>query len=78
MTFVADEEMPARGGTAFVLQNSTAGAGRRLVPPDVATCNDCLAEFADPATITAGLRLCPDCSAGYPNPGDRRVPAQPS
>jgi hypothetical protein len=36
--FVAHEEMPARGGTAFVIQNSTAGAGRadssrRTLPP---------------------------------------------
>ena len=43
------EEMPARGGTDFVIRDSTAGAGRTLVSPDVATCNDCLSEFADPA-----------------------------
>ncbi|WP_328334499.1 carbamoyltransferase HypF [Kribbella sp. NBC_00382] len=46
---VEREELPARGGTAFVIRDSTAGAGRTLVSPDVATCNDCLAEFADPA-----------------------------
>ncbi len=43
------EEMPARGGTDFVIRDSTAGAGRTLVSPDVATCTDCLSEFADPA-----------------------------
>lgn len=43
------EVVPARGGTDFVILDSTAGAGRTLVSPDVATCNDCLAEFDDPA-----------------------------
>ncbi|MFI5735487.1 carbamoyltransferase HypF [Kribbella sp. NPDC051587] len=42
-------ELPARGGTAFVIQDSIAGAGRTLVSPDVATCTDCWAEFGDPA-----------------------------
>jgi len=38
----------ARGGTEFVIGTSTGGAGRTLVSPDVATCDDCLAELADP------------------------------
>ncbi|GAA0938995.1 carbamoyltransferase HypF [Kribbella koreensis] len=46
---VEREELPARGGTAFVIRDSTAGAGRTLVSPDVAMCNDCLTEFGDPA-----------------------------
>jgi hydrogenase maturation protein HypF len=41
--------VPVRGGTEFVIENSTGGAARTLVSPDVATCPDCLAELADPA-----------------------------
>ncbi|HET6295553.1 MAG TPA: carbamoyltransferase HypF [Kribbella sp.] len=37
------------GGTEFHILDSAGGAGRTLVSPDVATCNDCLAEFDDPA-----------------------------
>ncbi|GAB3824216.1 carbamoyltransferase HypF [Kribbella italica] len=46
---VAWEEVPARGGTVFVIRDSTRGAGRTLVSPDVAQCNDCAAEQDDPA-----------------------------
>ncbi len=38
-----------RGGTDFVIADSLGGPGRTLVSPDVATCDDCLAELADPA-----------------------------
>jgi len=43
-------EVPARHATAFVIADS-ADAGRRdtLVPPDTATCDDCLREIFDPA-----------------------------
>ncbi|WP_202868042.1 acylphosphatase [Kribbella sindirgiensis] len=43
------ESLPVLGGTEFAISASTAGAGRTLVSPDVATCADCLAEFADPS-----------------------------
>ncbi len=47
------EVMPPRPGSGFVIAASgtgTGGTGRRtLVPPDVATCADCLAECTDPA-----------------------------
>ncbi|WP_327640315.1 carbamoyltransferase HypF [Kribbella sp. NBC_00482] len=43
------ETLPAVGGTEFAILDSTAGPGRTLVSPDVATCADCLAEFADPS-----------------------------
>ncbi|HEU4946711.1 MAG TPA: carbamoyltransferase HypF [Kribbella sp.] len=46
---VVPESLPPVGGTEFVILDSTAGAGRTLVSPDVATCADCLAEFADPS-----------------------------
>jgi hydrogenase maturation protein HypF len=51
---VSPEPMQPRGGTEFAIlestgPDSTAGPGRTLVSPDVATCSDCLAEFADPS-----------------------------
>ncbi|MGY4765333.1 carbamoyltransferase HypF [Kribbella sp. CWNU-51] len=49
MATVALEPLPLVGGTEFVILDSTAGPGRTLVSPDVATCADCLAEFADPS-----------------------------
>lgn len=43
-------EMPLVGGTAFTILSSRAdGPARTLVSPDSATCEDCLAELADPA-----------------------------
>ncbi|TDU88587.1 hydrogenase maturation protein HypF [Kribbella voronezhensis] len=45
---VLSTALPVIGGTAFVIRDSATGPGRTLVSPDVATCNDCLAEFADP------------------------------
>ncbi|MEU4294308.1 carbamoyltransferase HypF [Kribbella sp. NPDC026596] len=46
---VTPESLAPRGGTEFVILDSTTGPGRTLVSPDVATCADCLAEFADPS-----------------------------
>ncbi|WP_371407357.1 carbamoyltransferase HypF [Kribbella sp. NBC_00662] len=46
---VSTERLPVVGGTEFIILDSTAGPGRTLVSPDVATCADCLAEFADPS-----------------------------
>ncbi|GAA4399342.1 carbamoyltransferase HypF [Tsukamurella soli] len=38
------------GGTGFVIAASTSGSGlRTMVPPDAATCADCLREMFDPA-----------------------------
>lgn len=43
-------ELAPRGDTTFRIVESADGEGpRTLVPPDVATCDDCLAELADPA-----------------------------
>ena len=42
-------EVPVRGGTGFVIGATTSGTGRTLASPDVATCDDCLAELRDPA-----------------------------
>ncbi|MFI9271405.1 carbamoyltransferase HypF [Kitasatospora sp. NPDC052896] len=42
--------MAALGGPGFaILPSRTEGASRPPIPPDVATCADCLAELADPA-----------------------------
>ncbi|MFE7583881.1 carbamoyltransferase HypF [Streptomyces gardneri] len=42
--------MTASGGSGFTIVPSRRGdAVRTLVPPDTATCDDCLAELADPA-----------------------------
>jgi hydrogenase maturation protein HypF len=46
---VRTEVMACRGGTDFVIRDSQDGPGRTLVSPDVATCDDCLAELADPS-----------------------------
>ncbi|MEU8525449.1 carbamoyltransferase HypF [Streptomyces sp. NPDC048629] len=43
-------EVTASGGTGFtIVPSRQGGAVRTLVPPDTATCDDCLAELADPA-----------------------------
>ncbi|MEU2232840.1 carbamoyltransferase HypF [Streptomyces vietnamensis] len=43
-------EVTAGGGSGFTIVPSRRGdAVRTLVPPDTATCDDCLAELADPA-----------------------------
>ncbi|WP_256102751.1 carbamoyltransferase HypF [Streptomyces sp. Ncost-T10-10d] len=47
---VEHREVPAAGGAGFaIVASRTGGPSRTLVPPDVATCDDCLAELEDPA-----------------------------
>jgi hydrogenase maturation protein HypF len=46
---VSVETVPVVGGTGFEIMESRAGAGRTLVSPDIATCEECLAELRDPA-----------------------------
>ena len=47
---VTGEDVEPRGGTGFVIAESTrTGASRTLASPDVATCPDCLRELRDPA-----------------------------
>ncbi|MEO5711150.1 MAG: carbamoyltransferase HypF [Nocardioidaceae bacterium] len=43
-----ESELAARGGTGFTIEESADGPGRTLASPDVATCEDCLAELEDP------------------------------
>lgn len=46
---LSHEELPPATGTGFAIVASQTGPGRTLVPPDTATCQDCLRELADPA-----------------------------
>ncbi len=41
------EVITTQGGTGFSITQSRAGSGRTLISPDIATCEDCLAELAD-------------------------------
>jgi hydrogenase maturation protein HypF len=42
------EPLAARGETAFAIRTSEATGRSALIPPDVATCDDCLRELFDP------------------------------
>ena len=46
---VCDEPVYPLGETTFTIRHSAEGAARAVIPPDVATCADCLAEIRDPA-----------------------------
>ena len=46
---VQTQDLPPRGGTGFAIADTThSGAGRTLASPDVAICDDCIAEQRDP------------------------------
>ena len=46
---VTVESVATRGGTEFRIDTSKPDGGRTLVSPDIATCDECLTELADPA-----------------------------
>ncbi|HLF68777.1 MAG TPA: carbamoyltransferase HypF [Gaiellaceae bacterium] len=46
---VAAERVPVAGDRAFVVAESHAAGNSALIPPDVATCDACLAELFDPS-----------------------------
>jgi hydrogenase maturation protein HypF len=45
---VVSRELDPVGGTGFTIAASRGGSTRTLVSPDVATCDDCVAELSDP------------------------------
>jgi hydrogenase maturation protein HypF len=46
---VQTQDLPPRGGTGFAIADTThSGGGRTLASPDVAICDDCVAEQRDP------------------------------
>ena len=45
---VTSQRIPARGGSDFEIRDSRGGPGRTAVPPDVATCADCLDDLSTP------------------------------
>jgi hydrogenase maturation protein HypF len=49
VTEVTVSQIPCSGGTGFTIAASQGGPARTLVSPDIATCDDCLAELRDPA-----------------------------
>ncbi|MEU6405109.1 carbamoyltransferase HypF [Streptomyces sp. NPDC046985] len=50
VTGIGQEDVPATGATApFAIRPTEHCAGRTQLPPDTATCADCLRELADPA-----------------------------
>lgn len=58
----------ARGDGEFVIESSVAAAGRfALVPPDVATCPECAADFSDPENRRFGYPFtnCTSCGPRY-------------
>jgi hydrogenase maturation protein HypF len=46
---VAETAVPARGDSGFTIAASAPTGRTALIPPDVATCDDCLRELFDPA-----------------------------
>ena len=61
-------EMEPRGDQAFVIRESAASAGQfALVPPDIATCEDCLREITTPSDRRYGYPFtnCTNCGPRY-------------
>ena len=63
------EVIATQGGTGFSITRSRAGSGRTLISPDIATCEDCLAELADREDRRYGTRssVAPTAAHGSPS-----------
>jgi len=61
------EEIPPTGETGFAIRPSAATAARTMVSPDIAICDACAAELADPANRRYRYPLinCTDCGPRY-------------
>lgn len=65
---LALSSQPARGDAQFIIEESVAGAGRfALVPPDIATCADCIADFTSPGNrrFSYPFTNCTNCGPRY-------------
>jgi acylphosphatase len=65
---IATTPMPVEGGEAFSIVASPPGGARRtLISADTATCDDCLAELADPADRRFGYPFinCVNCGPRF-------------
>ncbi|MEO8027090.1 MAG: Sua5/YciO/YrdC/YwlC family protein, partial [Bryobacteraceae bacterium] len=65
---ILDESVPALGETSFVIrQSDDQSTGFALVPPDIATCADCMADFRDPANrrFAYPFTNCTNCGPRY-------------
>jgi hydrogenase maturation protein HypF len=62
------EDRPAQGETAFVIEHSIADESKfAMVPPDIATCDECRADFLDPANrrYQYPFTNCTNCGPRY-------------
>ncbi|MEU0932466.1 carbamoyltransferase HypF [Embleya sp. NPDC005971] len=65
---VRDEELPVDGVAGFtILASPAGGSGRTLIPPDVGTCANCLAELVDPGNRRHrhAFVTCVDCGPRF-------------
>ncbi len=46
---VGSDRLPPRGAGFLIEESEAAASSERLFPPDISTCDDCLAELLDPA-----------------------------
>jgi len=68
ITNIAAAEVPPQGGNEFSIRESNGNESEfALIPPDVATCEDCWREFGDPANRRYGYPFtnCTNCGPRY-------------
>jgi hydrogenase maturation protein HypF len=68
MDEILEEDLPPDGASDFVIRSSRAEAGEFvLVPPDIATCPECLADLRDPSNRRYAYPFtnCTNCGPRY-------------